>query len=135
VRFLFAVTVSLVGSWLIACDCAPFPEPKKALEKATAVCLAEVTKVEEDGDHRTVTLKVEKWWKGGEAAELKVSTHKNGATCGYAFKQGGKYLIYTGAEDKNKTLRVSLCSRTRTEKQAEMDGDFKELGEGKAPKK
>jgi hypothetical protein len=120
---------------IIACDCAPPPPPKKALESATAVCLAEVVSIEEVGQNRTVTLKVTKWWKGGEKAELIVSTSKSGASCGYGFQKGNKYLIYAHAQEKDKPLRVSLCSRTRTVKEAEASGDFKELGEGKAPGK
>jgi hypothetical protein len=133
---LVACALLFVSSALLACDCKPSPEPKKALEQAAAVCLAEVTKIEEDGEsHRMVTLKVERWWKGGEKSELIVTTHKSGATCGYGFQKGGKYLVYTSAGEKNKPMRVSLCSRTRTKEQAEKSGDFKELGEGKAPAK
>jgi hypothetical protein len=120
---------------LLACSCPPPPEPKKALEVSAAVCLAEVVKIEEVGQERTVTLKVERWWKGGEQAEITVSTAKSGAACGYGFEKGKKYLVYAGKEDKGKTLHVSLCSRTRTDEEAEKSGDFKELGEGKAPNK
>lgn len=135
-RLFLAVSALLVGRWVVACSCAPPPEPKKALEQATAVCLAEVAKVEDAGLERTVTLKVGKWWKGGEAAELTVSTAKSGAACGYGFETGKKYLVYAHAQgEKAKPLHVSLCSRTRTQKEAEASGDFKALGEGKAPKK
>lgn len=44
-----------------------------------------------------------------------------------------KYLVYAREEEKQKTLHVSLCSRTRTEKEADQSGDFKELGEGQVP--
>lgn len=132
-RFLLAVPALLVGPWLLACDCAPPPAPKKALAGAEAVFLAEVVEVETKGQTRTVRLKVEKWWKGGSAVELTVSTAKSGASCGYGFEKGKKYLVYAHREAKQKVLRVSLCSRTRTEKEAEKDGDFKELGEGKLP--
>lgn len=124
-----------VGSAALACSCAPPPEPKKALEQAAAVMLAEVVKIDEGEQTKTVTLKVEKWWKGGDKPELTVSTAKHGATCGYGFQKGGKYLIYAHGGEKGQTLRVSLCSRTRTKDQAEKSGDFKELGEGKAPTK
>lgn len=112
---------------LLLCRSTP---PKKALEAAAAVCLPEVVKIEEAGQERTVTLKVEKWWKGGGKAELVVSTAKSGAACGSGFEKGKKYVVYAGVEEKGKPLGVSLCGRTRTEKQAEAGGDFKELGEG-----
>lgn len=132
-RFLMVVSGLLVGQWLWACDCAPPPAPKKAMEGAAAVFFGEAINVEVEGQTRTVTLKVEKWWKGGEKAEITVTTHKSGATCGYGFEKGKKYLVYAHRDEKQKTLNVSLCSRTRTEKEAEKDGDFKELGAGSAP--
>jgi len=136
-RFTMAALAMLIliasGQQLFACSCPPPPPPKKALEFATAVFLAEASKIEAAGQELTVTLKVEKWWKGGEAAEITVRTSKSGAACGYGFEKGKKYLVYAGVEEKNKPLHVSLCSRTRTEKEAETSGDFKELGDGKAP--
>jgi hypothetical protein len=130
-----ALCAALVGSWVFACSCAPPPEPKKALEQAKAVFLGEVTKIEEDGQNRTVTVKVERWWKGGDTAEVTVSTAKDGAACGYGFQKGMKYLVYATGGEKDKPLRASLCSRTRPSEAAEKAGDFKELGEGAAPKK
>jgi len=131
-RFILSVGALLLGIQANACDCAEPPAPKKAFEGATAVFLAEAVKVEVEGQTRTVTFKVERWWKGGDKQEVIASTHKSGATCGYGFEKGKKYMVYAGAE-KDKSLRVSLCSRTRTEKQAEESGDFKDLGEGKKP--
>ena len=134
-RLLAVCLLVIGGPTLVACDCKPNPPPKKAMEEATAVCLAEVTKIETEGQVRTVTLKVEKWWKGGDKAELVVSTAKSGATCGYGFEKGNKYLVYARALEKNQPMHVTLCSRTRTEQEAEKSGDFKELGEGKASQK
>lgn len=135
-RLLFAVcTLIVAGSGLLACDCIPNPPPKKALEASAAVCLAEVVKIEEVDQQKMVTLKVEKWWKGGEKAELVVLTSKSGASCGYHFEKGKTYLVYARAGEKDKPMHVSLCSRTRTKDEADKSGDFKELGEGKAAKK
>jgi hypothetical protein len=131
-RYLLSAAALLLGTHAYACDCAEPPAPKKALEGAAAVLLAEADKVVVEGDTRIVTFKVDRWWKGGDKAEVTAFTHKDGATCGYRFEKGKKYLVYARM-DKNKQLHVSLCSRTRTEKQAEEAGDFKELGEGKKP--
>ena len=131
-RFILSVGALLLGIKANACDCAEPPAPKKSLEGSTAVFLAEAVKVEVEGQTRTVTFKVERWWKGGDKQEVIATTHKSGATCGYGFEKGKKYLVYAGAE-KDKSLRVSLCSRTRTEKEAEKSGDFKDLGEAKKP--
>lgn len=131
-RYVLIAASLLFGSQAFACDCAEPPAPKKALEGATAVFLAEAVKVEVEGQTRTVTFKVERWWKGGDKQDVIATTHKSGATCGYGFEKGKKYMVYAGAE-KDKSLRVSLCSRTRTETEAEKSGDFKDLGEGKKP--
>ena len=118
-----------------ACSCLPPPEPKKALEKATAVFLAKVVEIDDVGNEsKTVTLDVEKWWKGGDATRVKVTTASNGAACGFGFQVGGSYLVYSGPAAKGGLLQVSLCSRTRAAKTAEGTGDFKDLGEGTAPK-
>lgn len=130
-RFAIAACVLLMGMNANACDCKEPPEPKKALDAAGAVFLAEADKVVVEGDTRIVTFKVERWWKGGDKAEVTAFTHKDGATCGYRFEKGKKYLVYARM-DKDK-IHVSLRSRTRTEKAAEESADFKELGEGKKP--
>lgn len=103
------------------------------MEGSAAVFLAEVLRIENDRQSHLVTLQVERWWKGGDSATLTVSTAKSGAACGYNFRKGERYLVYAHGGAKDKPLRVSLCSRTRTAKAAKMSGDFKELGEGKAP--
>lgn len=119
-----------------ACDCAPPPPPKEALEKAAAVFLAKVVKIEDDPKFaglRRVHVTVERWWKGGVAAQLTVCTPKSGAACGFGFREGDRYLVYTYAEPGSKEMFVSLCSRTATIENAKMSGDFRELGESKAP--
>ena len=134
---VFLVTFLLLVRDSAACDCKPPPAPKEALEKSAAVFVAKVVKIEDDpvsARGRKVHVEVEKWWKGGDTATLIVSTAKSGATCGYGFREGGRYLVYAyGEKGKNEPLLVSLCSRTRTLEQAETSGDFKELGDGKPP--
>jgi hypothetical protein len=120
----------------IACDCAAPPPPREALQKSAGVLLARVVKIQDDPmvpATRIVELKVERWWKGGDSPTLIVATNKSGAACGYGFREGDRYLVYAHAEAGKKMMTVSRCSRTRTLAQAEKSGDFKELGEGKAP--
>lgn len=121
-------------AWVgFACDCAPPPPPKEALAKSAAVFLAKVVQIEDAGTGelgRSVTLSVERWWKGGETANLVVSTAKSGATCGYGFQKDRRYLVYAYSDGKK--LTVSLCSRTNPAEVAEKLGDFKDLGEGQA---
>src|SRR5437879_6296609 len=113
-RFLLTACLLALGpvTELAACSCPGPPPPKKALELSTAVFLGEAVKVEVEGETRTVTFKVDRWWKGGDKQEVDAATHKSGATCGYGFEKGKKYLVYAREEEKQKTLQVSLCSRT-----------------------
>jgi hypothetical protein len=138
VRFQMAVCSMVLGvsagvRMVDACDCAPPPPPKQAMEGASSVFLAEVVKVEKDGGNRSVTLRVKRWWKGGDSETLTVSTAKDGRSCGYEFVKGSRYLIYADVREKDKSLWVHLCSRTSTVEEAEKNGDFKALGEGKVP--
>ncbi|MBL8795644.1 MAG: hypothetical protein JNM56_17195 [Planctomycetia bacterium] len=100
------------------------------MKQATAVFAAKVVKIEEAGANRSVSLEVQKVWKGVEEKKLVVSTSKSGASCGYGFQEGKAYLIYAYQEAKAPMLRVSLCSRTTPLDKAETD--LKELGAGKA---
>ena len=135
---LAALSLFAAGLWSSssdACSCIPPPEPAKALAQSAAVFLAKVIEIDDAGNvNKTVTLEVEKWWKGGEAARVKVVTPSNGAACGFSFQVGERYLVYAhGARKNDDLLQVSLCSRTRAAKTAEGTGDFKDLGEGKTP--
>jgi hypothetical protein len=123
----------LDAAFALTCDCKPPPPPKKALEAAAAVFLAEVVSIDDAmAPARLVTLKAEKSWKGIDGEKIVVSTSKSGASCGYPFQKGQRYLVYAYAGTNGGPLHVSLCSRTRTAKEAEASDDFKELGEGKA---
>ena len=135
-RMIGCLLIALAGLLVrdaVGCDCAPPPPPKTALAQSAAVFQAKVVKIEEVGFEKKVTLQVERWWKGGEAATIIVSTSKSGASCGYGFQKDVKYLVYAYAEKGNPVLQVSLCSRTRTMEVAGKTGDLKDLGEGKAP--
>ena len=117
-RFQMAVCVLLAlgpVAELVACSCPPPPPPKKALEFSTAVCFAEVTGVETAGQERTVKLKVERWWKGGDAAEVTVSTSKSDASCGYGFEKGKTVsrLRPPGRKTKDATRQLGAVGRAR----------------------
>lgn len=130
--FLTALAV-LTAKALQACDCAAPPPPAKALEQSAAVFLGQVATVVDQGNGTNlVTLDVEGWWKGGDTPRTQVVTSKSGASCGFHFAVGERYLVY--AHGKAAPLEASLCSRTRDAKRAVADGDIKDLGPSKAPK-
>lgn len=128
-----AVFLTLPAVW--ACSCAPPPEPAAALAQSSSVFLGKVTAIDEgpkDSFSLVVTIDVERWWKGGDTAQVKVTTIKSGAACGYGFQKDARYMVYT--HGKGPMHSVSLCSRTALAKNAEAAGDFKALGEGTKPK-
>ena len=52
-----------------------------------------------------VTFEVSKIWKGPDYKTLVVTTARDGASCGYPFKQDEEYIVYAyGEEDKFGTL-------------------------------
>jgi hypothetical protein len=68
-------------------------------------------------------------WKGQAAPTIKVKSAQSGASCGYEFKEGQRYIVYArGAGD---ALEVSLCSRTSLQTAA--SSDIAELGSGTIP--
>ena len=119
-----------------ACRCAPPPDPAKALAQSAAVFVGKVVAIDDGPEanrNKTVTLEVEKWWKGGEAARVKVVTNSESAACGFGFQLDTRYLVYAAAGNGAAALNVNSCSRTRSAQTAEGTGDFKDLGEGKPP--
>ena len=116
-----------------ACTCAPSGSPEEALAEADAVFAGEATSVKVHGgpfrrssaDPVTVEFKVSRVWKGPHADTLTVETVRSEMSCGFEFKKGRKYIVYTyGGE-------TGLCTRTAPTWMAFRD--FAMLGEGWRP--
>ena len=60
-----------------------------------------------------VTLQVRQTWKGVEGETVQVITNGSGASCGFDFKMGGRYLVFASRGGNDSRPRVSLCSFTR----------------------
>ena len=122
------------------CDCAPSGYPTQELNESAAVFIGRVTAIRytdstllkeeiiSSSDRIIVSFDVIKSWKGEKKTTLNVETGIATKTCGYPFKVGESYLVYTfyqiGGSDST-TLLTSLCSRTRPLAQA--DEDIEEL--------
>jgi hypothetical protein len=132
-QLLFALFIAIATPRLLACSCALPPAPKVAMAQSTAVFSGKVTKVEQDAKAhtRTVTIEVDRTWKGSDKKTLVVLTAGDGAACGVSFEKDKSYLVYANAVEEK--LHASLCSRTKPLEQAKADLD--ELGEGKKPTK
>ena len=60
-----------------------------------------------------VTLQVRQNWKGVEGETVQVTTSGSGASCGFDFKMGSRYLVFASSGGSDSRPRVSLCSFTR----------------------
>ena len=89
-----------------ACSCV-LPGPAcqaywntSAVFDATVIRISPVERTESIGDReftysdKIVTLTVHKAWKGAQPGPLEVHTSGNGASCGYDFKEGQRYLVF-----------------------------------------
>ena len=103
---------------------------RNALQSSRAVFVGEVIAEEKNGDIKTFTFKVEKYWKGENKKKIEVFVYQT-ARYQSPFKEGEKFLVYAFA-DEDGDLSVSRCSRSRALEYAE--DDLKQLGEGKTPK-
>ena len=135
-RYVIFSLILAVSSHAMACSYAVPQPPKKAMELAAAVFSGKVTKVERTGQFRLkVTIEIARTWKGTKGKSVEVITAASGAACGYGFKKGESYLVYSHrSKDKDRRpgpLGASLCSRTKRLKAA--GEDLKALGEGKKP--
>jgi hypothetical protein len=111
---------------------------ERALAESSAVFSGEVVEVEEGPPTKMmgisglrssrVTLRASEVWKGPQRETLEVSTPKDGASCGFLFKEGQEYLVYaSGGQD----LEVYLCSGTRPLSAA--NAHLAVLGDGERP--
>ena len=119
---LIAIT-QLVGpsppSW--ACTCALPGNVYTEYAASHAVFLGEVVEISFEAPPRSsfdpvqVTIHVEESWKGAPGDTVRVVTAASGASCGFTFQVGTRYLVYAGAYgDGSAQLATSLCSRTHT---------------------
>jgi len=101
-----------------------------AYKDSKAVFVGEVMKVVKDGDVKTFTFKVEKYWKGASAAEIEINVQE---TMRYQawFEVGEKYLVFARGEKGHGKLWEVRCSRTT--RLADASEDIKKLGRAKTP--
>jgi hypothetical protein len=129
---IFILTSLLVPSKTYSCTCEIFGDgsPKSTKRYAKAVFFGEVLEVreatkaerEQYSNSFVVRMRVERYWKGIESAEVNVETDMTG--CGPYFRVGDKFLVY----GMGKRLDTS-CSGARKLEYA--DKDLKILGRSK----
>ena len=119
-----------------ACSCAPPDSPSEELTRSAAVFSGKVIDIREykdpnsttisSTDPTTVVFEVDTVWKGPSNATVYFTTPRSEASCGFSFAEGEEYIVYS-----RNGSSVSLCSRTNTLSQAQVD--LEELGEGRSP--
>jgi hypothetical protein len=120
-----------------ACSCGRVPTTKESLKHSTAVFSGKVTKIEPFKKYYfKVTFEIARTWKGTNGKTETVLTPNSGAGCGYTFKKGKSYLLYSyrPKEDEIKPIPLYTIICSRTKPLALAAADIKVLGEGKTPK-
>lgn len=119
--FTAAVALALLALLMLpepahACLCASSGSPREAMAEADAVFFGKVTSLtahsRRDGsissaDPVTVEFDVIRVWKGPPHDTLTVETERMGISCGYEFKEGRRYIVYTWGGN-----RTGRCTRT-----------------------
>ena len=138
-----ATLVAVTGSMILlalpgaahACSCVSSGSPAEALAEADAVFAGEVTSVKFSGTSPyrlssaalvTVEFQVSQVWKGPRREILHVETERSEVSCGFEFKEGRHYIVYTWEGG-----RTGLCTRTAPAWMA--FADFVALGPGERP--
>lgn len=132
------VAATLNGPVAIACSCAEMPPPKEAVEEADAVFTGEVVEVrvikqwqdiagdkhldgggivfedEQIGYTPVLYTRFDVFgvWKGVDSKSVWVRSGYFGASCGYKFKVGGRYLVYGYWSEEDRVLATGYCTRT-----------------------
>ncbi|CAM3954721.1 hypothetical protein COLU111180_16390 [Cohnella lubricantis] len=107
--------VSLPNGKASACSCVG-GDAKERLERASAVFVGQVVdrggrESFEHGDLREYTFRVEQAWKGVSGSPMTVYSYDNGeAACGYTFKEGETYLVFSYSNEEGDQLQTNLCS-------------------------
>jgi len=129
-----AVVASLVTpGQLFACDCGDPGPPCRAFARTAAVFAGRVTRIgtistklaSGDAYERIlVSFEIERSYRGVHGTSIEVVTDGGGGDCGYAFKQGQRYLVYASEFPEVGKLYTSICSRTREISEAEEDLEY-----------
>ena len=126
---LIVVMISLAFpvKYALACSCAPPGPDAQAVGVFDAVFSGTVVgKEDPEGDGPGVSsgrpiiysFEVDAIVKGDVAADQEVTSAADGASCGYSFRNGRRYVLFAD-EDKKGDLNVSLCSNTHELKEGE----------------
>lgn len=125
----FLVVAAIAGAppaW--ACSCIAPGLPEKSFGDAKAVFTARVAEMKKNSEGYlvSITLKVDKVWKGNPGGNVPVT--RLGRACGFwPYEDGESYLIYADAswdESRPDDLHISTCSRTKLLAQGHIETQY-----------
>jgi 5-hydroxyisourate hydrolase-like protein (transthyretin family) len=123
------MTVAMFARDASACSCVDAGPACAAYWKVAAVFVGRVESIANVTgkgpgrflSSRQVRLTVSEAFNGVSGKTIDVTTGSGGGDCGFAFRQGGEYLVYATRDEATGGLLVSVCSRTRDLSQAADD--------------
>ena len=120
-----------------ACTCSGRVQNSKGYQPcwtywiSDAVFIGLAEKISIENGRMKVSFSVEKSVRGVNEKTIEIFTSANTGTCGYPFKQGERYFVYSRRGQDGK-LREGLCGPTVLLKNAEEDLEYvKEIESGK----
>lgn len=119
-RLFFFLFLTLYTHQAFACKCVdPDSIPiEEAISKSTAIFIGEVISIANAQKDLEVKFDVLTSYKGiDRRSYISVRTARTEALCGYPFKVGERYLVFTYGSD---ILYTSLCTRTAPLNKSEM---------------
>lgn len=133
--FTLALLFSFTPNIVSACSCIAPQSPLDSRNQAAAVFSGTVTTITDTGSPTMPNLRVQfdvdRVWKGSVDQTIDVTTARDSAACGVSFAEGETYIVYASQNEEDRSLRVSLCSRTALLKNA--SEDVTALGNGESP--
>lgn len=130
--FLGALLASPTAAY--ACSCVRPADAAAAARAARAFFIGRVERIRpapatQFGPQVTVTLSVERQWKGNVGRSVVVGSPEHTSACGFPFEAGRTYLVFAAQSDDGR-LGVHLCSRSGLLSHSFRDAAA--LGEGRA---
>jgi len=130
---MLTLIIAAMSTAAFACSCPTVmsldDEIKWKLKTGSAIFSGEVMSIEAGGSRKHVTFKVIEFWKGRLNFKVTVSTYHSSGACGYDFKIGKSYLVFSDLWENRH--HSGECSRNRVLEDA--GAELKILGKGQRP--
>lgn len=111
------------------CSCGPAPPPIIRAQKATVAFIGRIKSESTEGYIRTYEIEVLEVFSGKPTGVVRVSTSKDGASCGVQFSKEKEYLIFCSGDAQR--LQTGLCSGNRVSDSEEGIREIQELKKAK----